>query len=527
MENNRGPNLVIVVSGSKRDSDYWNEHYKNMRHDIFRTDGETHVISVSEATKKGNFLGMLNAWDQTKHAIDKQNLTLPDVGLMSMVVGSGTRLSPFTQTMGNRKPALLTPAKASNGHDYFNAADISNLYTNSWIQHFRECGFRGLVMKWGDEALIPGTIWNTTSIDYSRADAIRLVWLTEITDTLAREKEWIEIDESSGLMTFQYSRQDAMLLRERFSRLANSGKTAGVNLGSFAISYRFLDIALEIFKEDVLDSNKWITWDPYVWIALSCQDKRTWEEELEIESQTGLTGIKDLQKMIPDFFDKVSKLRERLESENQYDFSVPTIDFGNLLFVDLGLHGSLRSNLNAMLTDSSAGEAIRKIFKLPTERDKNGNTVIGSRIPEEANIRNSLIIDSVITDTNTEINQGIVVGGQHKRVTMIKGGIALFCAVDYLEIQGADSIAYRSIGKDIVVPPGGRHTTLLMPDGSEHMVTNETITDYKEENYTTPILGNTFSFSEAANIMANVEPQDLEKHFQDQFKKVRQENRDV
>ena len=171
VEKNTGTSLVVVVSKSEADMRYWKNHFWEFRQDVFRRDGKTHIVSVAEGTTKGNFLGMLNAWAHTKREAQENGFDIPDVGLMSMVFGMGTRLSPFTQSMGNRKPAFVTPMMAKTADRYFTAADISNLYTNTWIQHFRESGFRGLILKWGDEALIPGNIWKSEDVNYCDADS--------------------------------------------------------------------------------------------------------------------------------------------------------------------------------------------------------------------------------------------------------------------------------------------------------------------------------------------------------------------
>ena len=61
VKNNAGPSLVIVVSTTETDSQYWQNRFQSLRRDIFRKDGKTRIVSVAENTTRGNFLGMLNA----------------------------------------------------------------------------------------------------------------------------------------------------------------------------------------------------------------------------------------------------------------------------------------------------------------------------------------------------------------------------------------------------------------------------------------------------------------------------------
>lgn len=513
VKKNMGPSLVVVVSKTEADSLYWKEHFLNLRKDVFRRDGNTHIVSVYEGTTRGNFLGMLNAWAQTKQDLEKNRLELPDVGLMSMVFGLGTRLSPFTQTMGNRKPAFVTPMKSSSSDKFLSAADVSNLYANTWLNHFKDGGFRGLLLKWGDEAIIPDGIWKAKKNIYSNVDGIRLVWVTNITETLAREKEWIEIQPSTGLMTYQYRRQNENLLKQRVTELEKNKVCVGVNLGSFAISYKFLDAALEIFMDNVIDPRKSVSWDPYVWIALFCRDESQWETEIEIEKQTGLTGIKDLVTSFPDFYRKITLLRSKLGAENKRQFIIPTIDFGDLLHIDLGLHWSLKECLYSMTTDSDSGVATKELFGIHAPQDENGNIIINSSLPSSAKVRNSVIIDSEILDDTSIINHGVVIKGRHKKLLMPNGGIALFCAADFLEFKDKNGVAYRSFGHNIVIPEGGRHTSLLNHNTRIDLISNETITNYSGANYTQPILNNALSFYEAGEIMSQVESHELEERW--------------
>ena len=256
---NTGPKVVNVVSGSPADQAYWQERLQNTRQDVFRADGETMIFSSLEKTRKGNFLGSVNAWIELRKALEGQ--TLPPVILMNMVFGLGKRLSPFTQALTNRKPAFPTPMYSSYGEIYLSTADAASMSATLWVHHLETNGFKGIVIKWGDEAVIPGKIWEAGTTGYQDVDGIRFVWQTEPTVDLAREKEWVEFDATTSLMTFQYTRQGLESLRKRLSQ-RDHGRLIGVNLGSLGISYRLMQVAEEVFGVDVLDENKWVDWDP-------------------------------------------------------------------------------------------------------------------------------------------------------------------------------------------------------------------------------------------------------------------------
>ncbi|MBN1220198.1 MAG: hypothetical protein JXM69_14820 [Anaerolineae bacterium] len=512
---NDGPALATIVSGNETDKAFWQEHLTRNRRDVFRADGKTLIHSVCEGVRKGNFLGTFNAWLDTKQAIGP-SIELPQVALMSMVFGKGKRLSPFTQALGNRKPAFLTPMRArasqraKDAGAYIRTVDLSNLYANLWLQHLRQNGFGGLVVKWGDEAIIPGKRWSQEKYDYRQVDAVRFVWKTKVTETLAREKEWIAIDGQTGTMKFQYARQDINSLQQRLGQLAGDAQEVGVNLGSLAISYDFLEVALAILRDDLLDPQRWVDWDPYAWIALCCRDEAQWQAEMAHEDKIGKTGIRDLLRIFPDFYPRMAQLRQTLEAKTGRPLTISVLDFGEAFWTDMGLHVALRRNLESLTVDSPDGAISRELFGIPHDRDPNGNIVVDSQLPAAADIRDSLIIDTIIEDKASVIHGGVVIGGRHRQLRMPEGGSALFCAVDKLTFSGPAGIAFRLIGSTFDIPAGGRYTTLFLPEGPETIVANESIIDFKGESYSQPILGNRLSFEEAGKMMEQMDGRELE-----------------
>src|ERR1700722_17957314 len=150
-----GPEYVVMVTGNENDARYWRAHTTQGRGNLFRADERVHVTSVAEGSPRGNFLGTLKAWADARSAPDSP-AAIPDLSFMSMVFGKGKRLSPFCQALGNRKAAFPTPMKAEKTPQYLCTGDLSCLYSNIWVQHLRRGGFRGVLVKWGDEAILPG-----------------------------------------------------------------------------------------------------------------------------------------------------------------------------------------------------------------------------------------------------------------------------------------------------------------------------------------------------------------------------------
>jgi hypothetical protein len=501
IQQNQGPKVVNIVSGSLADQAYWQDRLQRTRQDVFRADGETMVISSLEETRKGNFLGSVNAWMALRAALGGQTLPpLPSVILMNMVFGLGKRLSPFTQALTNRKPAFPTPMRSSNGEIYLSTVDAASMSATLWLHHLETNGFRGIVLKWGDEAVIPGIIWEHGSTEYKDVDGIRFVWQTEPTEDLAREKEWVEFDPQTYQMTYQYTRQGLDGLRKRLSDHGQD-HLIGVNLGSLGISYRLMEVAEEVFRADVLDKNKWVDWDPYTWIALSCLEETDWKAEAAFEEQIGKTGIRDLEKRYPDFYQQVQQMRNLFRNRYGRYPIVKVLDFGKPYWMDWGLHLSLRRSLEALTTDSDQGVTSRDLFNLPHEYDKNGNIILRSSIPPGVDIRESLLVDTIITDSESVIHGGVVVAGRHHKLAMPHGGSALFCAVNEMKFNGPHAIAFKAIGDEFQLGEGDRLACLFFTDGTSELRSNESLISYEGENYSLPVMGNPISFEEATRRM--------------------------
>ncbi len=297
----------------------------------------------------------------------------------------------------------------------------------------------------------------------------------------------------------------------------NHNRQVGVNLGSLGISYRLMQVVEEVFREDSSDERKWVDWDPYTWIALSCQGEADWRAEAAREERMGKTGILELEKRIPDFFHKINQLREIFQQRHGRMPFIGVLDFGEPFWMDWGLHLSLRRSLEALVTDSVQGAALRELFQLPMERDKNGNILVDSAIPPGADIYNSLLVDTVITSPESIIHNGLVVAGRHRKLEMPYGGSALFCAADQMTFLGPHGIALYSNGEKFILEEGDRLACLFFTEGTLEMRSNESLTVYDGEAYSSPVFGNPISFEEAARRMSSEDTRLVERRWLDQW----------
>ena len=495
--------LAVIVSGSPLDNAFWAREAEAVKTDTLREDGGIAIVSLTEKQPLGNFLGTLNAWNQ----LPAGQRPSRGVSLMSMVFGQGKRFSPFTQALGNRKAAFPTPLRGARSGRYLRTGDLAALYSNSWLEQLRSGGFHGSLVKWGDEAIIPGMVWSTGRNDFSGVDLIRFVWKTEPNETLAREKEWFVIDNETGLIERLIPRQSLETLREELRGYEGRRYATAVNLGSVAASYHFLNLATESFS-GVLDGSRLADWDPMTMFLLLGGN------DAEAAAQAALHTA---EKRCPGLRETVSGLCSRFQREVGRPLRAGFIDFGDALWVDLGLHSTLRKTLDTLTQDTPAGAALRAFFGSPGERDSNGNILLDSTIPAGADIRNSVIIDSTILDTESVVHSGVIVGSRHDQIRMPEGGASLFSAIRHLEFAGPRGIVFRTVSDLLSIPEGGRHAVLYLDSGAIPLVSREDMS-FDGPNYAEPVLGNAISFEEAGRRAAAMDGSRLEENWMSAWK---------
>jgi hypothetical protein len=278
-----------------------------------------------------------------------------------------------------------------------------------------------------------------------------------------------------------------------------------------------MEMAEEVFRMDVMDENKWVDWDPYTWIALACQEESDWKAEAAFEDQIGKTGIRDLEKRLPDFYPKVQQVRNLFRNRYGRFPMIEVLDFGKPYWMDWGLHLSLRRSLEEMTTDSDQGVTSRDLFNLPHDCDHHGNIILRSSIPQGAEIRESLLVDTIITDPKSVIHGGVVVAGRHHRLEMPFGGCALFCAANGMKFKGPHAIAFKVVGDEVQLKEGDRLTCLFFTNGTMEMRSNEALINYEGENYSLPVMGNPISFEEATRRMWTEDTRLVEKRWSDNW----------
>ena len=273
---------VLIVTGDYQEAKFWDAILNENA-----TDGPKYWV---EKGKKGNLLGALQAYSAVR---DDNRGDHSSINQIVMLFGSGTRLSPFTQSLRNVKAAFPLPdgGRGSSGLTIGEAAIRSPA---PLINCLRQAGFSGIVLSWGDEVLIPSRPLIANPDTISNADVIRFGWRKDPDKELATQKEWLQVDMATDLVVRDISRQPIDRLTEVLQSTSSPQMATFVNLGSFAATHEFLSAACDTFAKTVFDESSAANWDPYFWQALQSPSRESWDELVRYEQSAGLTGLQDL-----------------------------------------------------------------------------------------------------------------------------------------------------------------------------------------------------------------------------------------
>lgn len=283
---NIGAEEVIAITNGG-DSKVVEKALSDVKSKIFRADGKVKIMAHEEVTRRGQFLGLLDAMQKFE---ESQGFNKDKVSLGIMMPGKGTRMSPATQSKDGIKPFVEMLIRADERTPWLSGAAAS-LYTWNLVANtLEEMGFRGIAWKWGDEPQIASNYMKAlvdSDIDMSETDIVRFGSKVLVTDDLAENKEWLSADEDGNLTGWARRRNRDKLL-ERLGVENTPGARAMVHIGSPAFSYVFIEEAQEVFK-DVPQEN-WLDVDGYLVEALT-YDKGTWDADYNAEMQQAVLKV--------------------------------------------------------------------------------------------------------------------------------------------------------------------------------------------------------------------------------------------
>src|SRR6266487_1854796 len=297
IEEGQTPGTLAIVSGSESAKNLWQKILQGAKSSLKAIS----VISLHEDLPVNQAFGVLLLWQRLRDATDRIRGTLA-----AFVFGSGTRSTPFTETDNAQRPAIVTPVRImSDGKErYLTMVELAVRYFIPVQQYLTRSGFKGLVIKWGDEVQIPTFDLSGQNPElFGNADIIRFVSIQEITTESAFNKDWVGVSDKKQVTAFIPRRPLSDM-----EKLATQGLVqkrgdklyGGINLGSVAVSYDLLDALLNEFTDEVNDStanrNDRPALDPEFFTALTIAVRQD-EHERQEAWQRAIQESKDVKKL--------------------------------------------------------------------------------------------------------------------------------------------------------------------------------------------------------------------------------------
>ncbi|MFH1846683.1 MAG: hypothetical protein ABH869_03920 [Candidatus Omnitrophota bacterium] len=526
---NQSVKLAAVISGNEIDRENCKKRLSETASYIFNKDASTLILSLVEKigrkTKEGNFLGTLLAYKYIKQEAEKAGIEYRDnVTLLGMLFGRGERMSPFTQTEGDRKgDIVVTPGMVlfENNRIAFSALEEALHHFVPVAKYLEKRGFKGILNKWGDETEIasidltgdPVGNKKKSLIDCDIIKFISDVDPENISDVEAREKDWVIFDKDHNMLAqISRNRDGVNALSKDIEKcridLGIDAVNVGISLGPVATSYKVIEIAEQVFADEIKKEGVYLDYDPHFMMCLAMENnKDKWLRIVKTDRP-----LQRLLKAIPDFFDKVQMLKNVFTKQYGRKFNLKVVDLGrNLYWADIGLHSAMRKKYMSFNYKDLDGTIARKMARIPEGRDKNGNIIIGSCISESICVTDSVIINAVITG-NGNIEKSVILDSEFEDVEM-KEAFAVKSVRYGKTILNKNSGIYNSLGmEDLDLEESMRHTSILARDKKIDMMVSEN-TDLRdtENTYNIPICGNPISFNEAYEMMFGVSMDELKK----------------
>jgi len=216
--------------------------------------------------------------------------------------------------------------------------------------------------------------------------------------------------------------------------------------------------------------------------------------------------------MVPDFFEKVQILKDRFRERFGRDLKFKVVDIGkDTYWSDIGQHSAMRNKYLSLNSKDERGSLARDIANISGERDSGGNIILGSKIADGVVVKNSVIINTVISGKGT-VEDCVILDSEFSDLDAV-GAFAVRSKRLGKTVLRERSGLYNSIGSEaLVVEEEMRHVSVLTSGGKVDLAVKED-TDLrdKDNTYNVPIFGNDISFEAAYNEMFGLDIEELEK----------------
>ncbi len=506
------PEIIGTVSGSSTACEFWGR----MLRSALPSFHSRLALSLHEDLPTNQAFGILLLWQRLRpHLQDDRG------ALMAFVFGDGTRSTPLTEAENAQKPAIATFVRDPGQPSEPRFLPIVELALRNFVpvqQFLRRSGFRGIVVKWGDEVQIPTRNLEGADVLFEGADVVRFVSMREIDADSAMNKDWVGVDPAGRVTAFIPRRPlgEMEALADSGRILRRDGRLhGGVNLGSIALSHDLLDALLEEFAADVndpaADRRHRPALDPEFFTALTIaaihgetSRRLSWERALA-ES----TAVAEMHRRHPNLLMRLRQAISRMEHRRGRPLRMVAMDFGDQYWGDMGQHNRIFEFYLALNDSGPEGEVARALAGIPSRRDADENIIVDSTISSGITVRNSVLINAQLTGTGM-VRDAVLIGTRAGHVR-IRGGFDVLSKAASLQVDPRGG-TYKVVSPGFVhAARGERLTTLFLPSLGPALFRVHESVDLRDRaaTYDVPICGNPCSFREAHECLSAMTVEEL------------------
>ncbi len=506
VESELGFDVVIVVSPSKEQAEFWQERLESARGSVIGR--KTQVISVEEDWwgGAGQLLGTLYAWNKALSAADLEQI-LQSGGAVAMyhTAGKGTRMAPLPAAESNNKSAVKLPRLIETNSTKSALTILEAVIFQTGI--FAASRGGRLCVFWGDQVFIPS---KPVEFDGNHHAEILDMRAEMPGDKASWERDWhsyglvIPVRDRGGephLDVLQREKQSwqgvCNMIEQGIVQPDNSGTVLAKSLGCFSLSYKILLALGKEFAEEIKAKNAKLDTDPHLWMPLTSS-----REEF-------VAGGKSEQ-----LWERINAFKERFLSSVQQGLKL----FGDkdvgaeTLWWDYGQVRLYHENSLKLLEESYEGQCMREFYDLDRFRvkeQKENNLVV----------ENSIVLNSQVSG---KIKDSVLVGIRADEVD-VSGCTIINSSLS--RAQAERGLIYNCVATTAMeVSPNGVMADVFLPNSGRIRMKTELERDGKED-WETVLPGNPISFDKLNKL---VESEDLRRIPAEQEKWINYyENRDM
>jgi len=475
--NNRGFDVVVVVSSNRDQAEFWQQRLKETSGLVIGD--RARIISVEEDWPggAGQLLGTLYAWNRAQEIIDLESVLLGGGSVaMYHTAGKGTRMAPIPAAEANNKSAIKLPRLINMAGRKTFLSVLEAVIFQTGIFAVSRPG--RLCVFWGDQVFIP-----------SKAPDFSGVYQAEILDIRSEipsdESRWKKDWQCYGLVipgeggeVLQREKQKWEELQALISggtaKADGSGKMVlGKSLGCFSIAWAMLSALLAEFASELGEKHVKLDTDPHLWMPLTSS-----------RSDFGNQGGD------PAHWDRIARFKKRFLKENPRAKLFGDKDIGaGTLWWDYGQVRLYYRNLIKSLEDSFEGECLRQFYNLQDHWIERSDS-------DDAVIEHSLVIDSQVKG---KIRNSVLMGTRVDGVNMAN---SVSISSTLSRVQADRSLIYNCVDlADLKLAPGSVAADVLLPElGLMRMMTR--LERDGKEDWESVLPGNPFSFKALAELVS-------------------------